>query len=197
MKNITIILDAAHGEEVPGKRSPDDKFREYKWSRDIIKELIPKLKSLGYDVFESNSTTKEIGLSQRAANANKISAPKKVFISLHVNAAGMGTEWMSARGYSVYTTKGKTNSDTVAEVIMKQFALNFPELKARVDKSDGDLDHEENFTVLVKTNCPAVLIEWNFQDNREDVAILTNESYNNRFVDSLITSITKLDSILK
>jgi len=30
MKNIKIVLDAAHGEEVPGKRSPDGKFREYK-----------------------------------------------------------------------------------------------------------------------------------------------------------------------
>jgi hypothetical protein len=29
MKNI-IILDAAHGIEVAGKRSPDGKFREYK-----------------------------------------------------------------------------------------------------------------------------------------------------------------------
>ncbi|MGV8961787.1 MAG: hypothetical protein ACOH2V_00130 [Candidatus Saccharimonadaceae bacterium] len=66
---------------------------------------------------------------------------------------------MGARGYSVYTTKGKTNSDTVAEILMKQFAINFPELRARPDKSDGDLDQEENFTVLMKTNCPAVLIE--------------------------------------
>ena len=66
---------------------------------------------------------------------------------------------MNARGYSVYTTKGKTNSDIMAEIIMKQFAIDFPGLKARSDKSDGDLDQEENFTVIQKTNSPAVLIE--------------------------------------
>ena len=30
-KNITIILDPAHGEDVPGKRSPDGVHREYRW----------------------------------------------------------------------------------------------------------------------------------------------------------------------
>jgi N-acetylmuramoyl-L-alanine amidase len=66
---------------------------------------------------------------------------------------------MTARGYSVFTTKGETNSDTVAEIIMKQFAVDFPELKVRADKSDGDLDKEEDFTVILKADCPAVLIE--------------------------------------
>lgn len=159
MKNIAIVLDAAHGEEVAGKRSPDGKFREYKWSRDIIEDLTPKLVALGYKVYQSNPTTKEIGLSQRANAANKIAEPKKIFISLHSNAAGNGVTWMNARGYSVYTTKGKTNSDTVAEILMKQFKVNFPELKARTDMSDGDLDTEEDFTVIYKTNCPSVLIE--------------------------------------
>jgi N-acetylmuramoyl-L-alanine amidase len=92
MKNTTIILDAAHGEEVPGKRSPDGKFREYLWSRERIKELIFDLKALGYEVLESNPTTKEIGLSQRAAAVNAINRPKKIFLSLHVDAAGNGVD---------------------------------------------------------------------------------------------------------
>lgn len=103
---------------------------------------------------------------------------------------------MNARGYSVYTTKGKTNSDTVAEIIMKQFALDFPELRARPDKSDGDLDQEENFTVIVKVNSPAVLIEWNFQDNKEDVAILLSDEYNRKLVASLVDAINKIEEVL-
>lgn len=195
MKELKIVLDAAHGEEVAGKRSPDGRFREYKWSREIIAKLKPALTALGYEVFESNKTTKEIGLSVRAANANKVPGPK-IFISIHANAAGNGTTWMNARGYSVYTTKGQNNSDKVAEIMMKQFALDFPELKARPDKSDGDLDQEENFTVIFKVNCPAVLIEWNFQDNKEDVEILLNDEYNKKLVASLVESIIKIDEVL-
>jgi len=127
MKKLKIILDAAHGEEVPGKRSPDGVFREYKWSRDIVLLLTPKLIAQGYEVFQSNPTTKEIGLTQRAVTTNKIAGPK-IFISIHANAAGNGVTWMGARGYSVYTTKGNTKSDILAEILMKEFKLKFPEL---------------------------------------------------------------------
>lgn len=195
MKKYTIILDAAHGEETPGKRSPDGTFREYKWSRDRIKDLKQLLEESGFEVFESNSTNREIGLSKRAANANKIKRTNKLFISIHSNASGNGT-WELGRGYSVYTTKGKTKSDLIAEHIMNQFKIDFPELRPRVDKSDGDLDIEENFTVIAKTECPAVLVEWLFQDNKEDLKLLMNSDYNTKFVSSLLTTIKKLDETL-
>jgi N-acetylmuramoyl-L-alanine amidase len=103
---------------------------------------------------------------------------------------------MNARGFSVYTTKGKTRSDLVAETIMSQLIIDFPELKSRPDKSDGDLDQEEDFTVIKKTNCPSVLIEWNFQDNKEDVDILLSSEYNSKFIKSLIKSINTLNDVL-
>lgn len=196
MKKLTIILDAAHGEETPGKRSPDGKFREYKWSRERISELITILKDKGFEVFQSNPSDREIGLSKRADNANKIQRNNKVFLSLHVNAAGNGVDWASATGYSVYTTKGKTNSDNVAEVILQNFKSDFPELKGRFDKSDGDLDQEENFTVIQKTNCPSVLVEWLFQDNKKDVELLNDSNYNSKFVESLVKSIEELNDSL-
>lgn len=196
IKNLTIVLDAAHGEEVPGKRSPDGKFREYKWSREVIKDLSVKLKSLGYTVVESNPTTKEIGLSKRVANTKAVKG-RKIFISIHSDAAGMGKDWMTARGYSIYTTVGQNNSDVIAEIMLKQLAKDIPELKMRADKSDGDLDKESNFTVIAGADCPAVLIEWCFQDNKEDVAILTNPEYNKKLINSLVTSINQINETLK
>lgn len=192
---MTIILDAAHGEETPGKRSPDGRFREYKWSRERIAELSKMLKDAGYEVFESNPSDREIGLSKRADNANKIVRSKKVLISLHSDAAGNG-DWMTARGYSVYTTKGNTKSDKVAEIILTDLQSNFPELKGRFDNTDGDKDKEENFTVIYKANCPAVLIEWCFQDNKQDVELLLDPEVNKKYVDSLFNSIIKLETIL-
>ena len=190
---MTIILDAAHGEETPGKRSPDGRFREYKWSREIISKLKKELESQGYEVFESNPTDKEIGLSKRVANTNKIARAKKIFISLHSDAAGNGSTWMSARGYSVYTTPGQNNSDKVAEVILNNLQKDFPELKGRFDMSDGDKDKEANFQVIKGANCPAVLIEWCFQDNKEDVEILLSEEYNERLVRALVKSMNDLN----
>ena len=195
MAKYTIILDPAHGAETPGKRSPDEKLREYKWSRERVQELKQALELAGFEVFLTNNTDREIGLSRRAANANKISRKNKILLSLHSNAASNGG-WSNARGYSVYTTKGRTNSDKVAEQILKDFKNNFPELQGRFDKSDGDLDIEENFTVIYKTAFPSVLIEWLFQDNKEDVKLLQNPEYNKRFVDSLVESLKQLDKTL-
>ena len=193
MKKLTIILDVAHGEETPGKRSPDEKFREYKWSRETIAKLKKQLESLGYEVFESNPTDKEIGLSKRVQNTNKIARSNKIFISLHSDAAGDGSTWMSARGYSVYTTPGQNNSDKVAEVILNNMQKDFPELKGRFDNSDGDKDKEANFQVIKGVNCQAVLIEWCFQDNKEDVEILLSEEYNKKLVSCLVKSINELN----
>jgi hypothetical protein len=40
---MIIILGTAHLASTPGKRSPDGKFREYKFSREIVQELKNKL----------------------------------------------------------------------------------------------------------------------------------------------------------
>jgi hypothetical protein len=47
----TIILGTAHLKSTPGKCSPDKKFYEYKYSRDICKAIKPILQDLGYTVF--------------------------------------------------------------------------------------------------------------------------------------------------
>ena len=193
MRDFIVVLDPAHGEETPGKRSPDGRFREYLWSRMIIEKLAEKLDDAGFCVRETNTSKKEIGLSNRAGVCNMING-KKILISIHSNAAGNGVEWMSATGFSVYTTKGKTKSDNVAEVLMNGFIKDFPELKARMDMSDGDKDTEENFTVIKKANCPAVLIEWMFQDNKNDVEILLSEEYTKRLVDSIYNSIIEIEN---
>lgn len=195
MKKLVIILDPAHGEEVAGKRSPDGLFREYKWSREVLKELKYKLKQKGYEVFETNASDREIGLTKRADNANKIQRKNKLVISLHSNAASNG-QWSNARGYSIYTTKGQTKSDEYAQIFLEELKRAFPEIKGRFDLSDGDLDMEENFTILQKTTCPAILIEWLFQDNKEDVKLLMDQATNSKLVDTLIIAIDKIDNNL-
>lgn len=121
-------------------------------------------------------------MSTRAARVNKrVAANKKsgistFIISVHVNAAGNGS-WMNARGWSAWTTKGKTNSDKLADCLYDaaEEILKKYDIKIRTDKSDGDRDYEANFTVIHKSNCPAVLTENLFMDNKEDVEFLLSD----------------------
>ena len=98
-------------------------------------------------------------------------------ISVHVNAAGNGSEWMSARGWSAWTTRGQNNSDKFASAIYECAKSEFVlwDQRVREDFSDGDPDYESNFYVIKNANCPAVLIENFFMDNKDDVEWLVSE----------------------
>jgi N-acetylmuramoyl-L-alanine amidase len=176
-KNKVIILDNGHGQETPGKRSPDGLFREYQWTRMFVKRLKKKLEICGYTVFDIVPEDDDIGLTARANRANKIcdhyGAGNCVFISVHCNAAGADGKWHNATGWSAWTTEGKTNSDRLAELMCEECEIEG--VKLRKDTSDGDKDWEKNFTVIYKTKCPAVLTENMFQDSKSDVEFLNSE----------------------
>ena len=59
--------------------------------------------------------TEDIPLKERVRRANAIctaqGSANVLLISLHINAAGDGTRWHTATGWSCYTTKGHTLSD--------------------------------------------------------------------------------------
>lgn len=142
---------------------------------------------------------KEPGLSVRAnranvlvANANK-KGMKSIFLSIHNNAAGNGAQWMNAYGWSAWTTKGKTISDKLADCLYEAaHELCDPKkIKIREDRSDGDPDYEENFTVLVKTNCAAVLTENFFMDTKAEAEWLLSEEGMNMVTDIHVNGILK------
>jgi N-acetylmuramoyl-L-alanine amidase len=181
-----IVLDPAHGIETPGKRSPDGRFREYLFSREILSILSKKFDSVGIHYKLDNETIHEIGLSKRRAVTNKYVSKYKgrsLFISIHCNAIGDGRDWMNARGFSVWTTRGNTKSDIFAQILSDSWDETFPDVR--------NLGlYEANFAVL-RCHGPAVLLETLFQDNKQDVDILLDDFYRNKYCDMIICSIKK------
>ncbi len=191
-KKLVIILDPAHGEDVAGKRSPCGTHLEYEWSRKILGQLYIKLIDHNYRVEYTTISELEPGLSYRRNIASKIEVnndQSKLMISLHNNAAGIGTEWMKARGIEIFTTIGETKSDKYAKIVYDQLKSDFPDLTFRGLK-------ESNFAVLKGSNYYAMLIEWLFQDNKEDVELLKNETVNNELIESLFKAIEKINETL-
>lgn len=194
-KNLIIILDPAHGADVKGKCSPDGKHREYLWSRNRIKNLVPVLINLGYEVYTTTDSENEPGLSKRKNFATQIrKGERKLLLSLHNNAAGNGTDWMSASGVEVYTTPGVTDADVCADFILRQFEEDFPDLKMRFNKDVYlERDKESKFTVLMGNGYMGVLVEWLFQDNRSDVGLLSDSEMNRKFENSLVEAIERIN----
>lgn len=180
MKKHLILLDNGHGNNTVGKRSPDGTLLEYQYTRDMAKSVFNTLKALGYNVELLVPEIYDVPLSERVRRINQhcndYGASNVVVVSIHINAAGNGTQWLSARGWSVYTSKGKTKSDELATIMYEEAEKSHIDFKIRKDMSDGDADWEENFTILTKTKCPAVLSENFFMDNEDDVDFLLSQT---------------------
>lgn len=180
---MVIILGTAHQKSILGKCSPDRKFKEYKYSREICKAVRDILKDMGYIVFidveEDDLKVKQSQeLSIRCKVVNELCRLHKdcIYVSIHVNAAGADGKWHDATGWEIYTTKGTTKADKLATCIYERAKSNFKNTrKLRTDFSDGDPDKEAEFYVLKHTECPAVLTENFFQDNQKDVEFLTSD----------------------
>ena len=178
----TIILDNGHGNNTPGKRSPKwedgTQLFEYEFNRDIVKRIATMLAKDKINVIILVPESNDVSLQERCNRVNRIyknSGNNAVLISVHGNAGG-GTGW------ECYTTVGKTKSDSIATILCEEAAAEFAKdgWKIRSDMSDGDPDKESQFYILKHTNCPAVLTENFFFDNRKDCRFMMSEEGRNR-----------------
>ena len=183
MQKIKIILGTAHLSSTPGKRSPDGKFREYAYSRKVCKAVQEELLSRGVDCVidylddDMPGLTSSQELVKRVQIVNTIAKKTDcLYVSIHVNASA-AKGWDKATGFSIYTSPGETKSDELATDIFDEATKLLKPIgkSLRKDISDGDPDFEENFYVLRKTICPAVLTENFFQNSKEDVEFLESE----------------------
>lgn len=192
---MKILVDAGHGIDTPGKRSPDGAFLEYLWNRQVADLVIAKLRARGLDADPVVTETNDVSLRTRAMRVNRVcdrmGASNVILVSVHANAAGDGRSWTKATGWECHTSPGKTRSDELAECFYKSFAAAFPEKRMRRDYSDGDSDKESNFYVLTKTKCPAVLLENFFYDNRDECAWLLLTGTKTRIADAIVGGIIK------
>ena len=192
---MKILIDPGHGIDTPGKRSPDGLLLEYLWNRQVADLILEGLLSAGIDASLVVTETNDVSLRNRVNRVNticnRLGASNVLLVSIHANAAGNGSAWMNAKGWSCYTSKGKTKSDQVAECLYDAFEAEFQDRKIRKDMSDGDRDWEENFYVLQKSKCPAVLLENFFYDNREECAWMLQEETKKRIASAAVKGIIK------
>lgn len=173
---MKFLIDPGHGLDTPGKRSPDGRFLEAQFNREISRNIVFELKDRGYDAELLVNEDTDIPLKERVSRANVHTSlhgkDKVIIISIHANAFGNGKEWTSPKGWSIYTSRGKTESDRLATCIAEAAKKYLPKLHLRGDFSDQDIDYEESFYILRKTISPAVLTENGFFTNKEDLAYI-------------------------
>ncbi|PPA70207.1 N-acetylmuramoyl-L-alanine amidase [Jeotgalibacillus proteolyticus] len=161
-----IAIDAGHGYETPGKRSPDG-MREYAFNRAVAAECIKQLEKASLKTLKTHHDTIDVSLKNRTDKANQAGAD--FFISIHANAFGNGG-WNEVSGIETYIHSTKGNN---ALTLAKQIQTSLIQGTGRKDRGVK----KENFHVLRESSMPAVLIECGFMTNREEKALLASTDY--------------------
>ena len=173
MNDMKVLIDNGHGENTPGKCSPDGRLREWAYSREIADMVVFGLRKHGVDAERIVKEDVDVPLSERCKRANNIyrdSQKNAILVSIHCNAAGNGTSSMNARGWGVYVSDNASFNSKRLASSLAQAAIS---KGVTVRKQTLDVDYwVQNLAICRDTNCPAVLTENFFQDNKEDVEFL-------------------------
>ena len=196
MSKYLLILDSGHAKNTAGKKAFDNSFYEWDFNNKMQYLLKTRAEDHGITVKLTNpnpNTVSDISLTTRATTANNfyknLNTPKTIMISLHANA--YGTDFNSARGVEVYhASNASTNSKNLAKYICDNV---YSDVKA-IDTGFKNRGVKcQDFTVIYKTITPAVLIEYGFYSNKDDLKILKNNQ--NELVEATLKGICKYFNI--
>lgn len=187
---MIILIDNGHGINTPGKCSPDRRFKEYGWAREIAKMLYNRLK----DSYTTKLITPEdvdISLATRVKRVNDVclehGAKNVLLISIHTDAAGADGKWHNARGFSARVgTNASSRSKKLASCLWSR-AIEMGLKGNRCVPNEKYI--AQNLYILKYTHCPAVLTENLFQDNKEDVDFLLSAEGKKKIVDMHVKGI--------
>lgn len=157
---VKIAIDAGHGINTPGKRTPADE-REWSFNTKVANAAIKYLNEY-QDVtvirLDDSTGKTDVPLRDRTNKANREKAD--ALVSCHHNA-NTG-KWGNWTGTETYThTKAFSESEVIAKIVHKHIVKAYGLSNRGLKKA--------NFHMLRETNMPSILIEGGFMDSRIDI----------------------------
>lgn len=186
---MLILIDNGHGKDTPGKQSPDRRLKEYAYTREIARLVVNELKGKGYNAELLVTEETDVPLAERCRRANSHNANDTILVSIHCNAAGAGTQWLNARGWSVFVSNNASKNSKKLATCLADAAKNNG-LSVRYQQPNIGY-WVQNLAICRDTKCPAVLTENLFMDNREDVEYLLSDEGKRTIAKIHTDSITK------
>lgn len=188
--NKIVCIDAGHGVDTKGKRSPDESLREYKYCRDIAKQLSVRLERVGIGTYIVVPEEYDLSINNRVKRVNsriKQNRDGGICVSIHNNAAGSDGNWRTASGWECLIAPNASQSSKTLARCLYEAAEN---AGVKVRKNTETVPYKTmNLGICRDTNCPAVLVENFFMDNKEECAWLLSEKGKNTVVDILFNGI--------
>lgn len=196
-----IIIDPGHGGKDKGASGSFSKEKDIVLK--ISKKLVSLLKKKGYNAILTRKIDNYLSLKQRTKLANKANAD--LFLSLHVNAAGL-----SAKGVETFCLSPNGTKSTAGgkKKKTKQTGNNYDLYNARLafeiqqkmltytDAEDRGIRHAY-FQVLRDISCPAVLLEMGFVSCISEEKNLNNTKYQKKIIYAILHAIINFHKAIK
>ena len=200
LKNLTksrtlVLLDAGHGIETPGKRSPvwkdGTQLFEWEFNRYIVDKISQYLTASNISNIKLVQTDRDIPLQDRSTLTNLLFEEYKkdyfvYLVSIHGNAADSPL----ANGVEVFTTKGITVCDTVADIHMEELTTLGWKMRPESNKK---LNKDLDFWILRKTDCPSILTESGFYTNEVECKKMLDPYWRNQIALAHIRAMVKIE----
>lgn len=170
----TVVIDAGHGGRDPGAISYLGDH-EKRIVLSIAKKIASRLESRGVTVVMTRDGDYFVELDERCAIANRVNPD--LFVSVHADSNGNRMH----QGFTVYIAP--TASDT-----SRRAGRLFESHLSRAGINSKGI-RTNDYRVLVKTTCPAVLVECGFLSNPSEAALLLDGTHQNRLADAVTEAI--------
>jgi N-acetylmuramoyl-L-alanine amidase len=158
-----IVIDPGHGGKDPGAISYYTGIREKDVVLDAATQVAEELRRHDRNVVMTRSADEFVELNDRANLANRSRA--SMFISIHADSCPRS----SMRGFTIYVAKSASKeAAALGEAIARR-------MSAVADRTHGV--RRADYRVLVRTICPAVLVELGYLSNRHEGGKLSRGDY--------------------
>jgi N-acetylmuramoyl-L-alanine amidase len=167
---MKIAIDAGHGPDTPGKRTPDESMREYHFNAVVADKICDELSKYdGVAWFRTDHSHRDVPLRERTDRANQEKAD--VLISIHANAHGTGG-WNAAEGIETFLYPNRSSTEasfSLAQNVQQQLI----QLTGRKNRG---VKHA-NFHMLRESRMTAILVECGFMTHRQEAELLKSDAY--------------------
>ena len=214
-----IVIDPGHGGRDFGAPGYLKGVHEKKVVLQIARRLAKKIrKELGYEVFMTRNSDRNLTLEERTAIANTKNAD--LFISIHTNAArnrkaiGIETFFLNlatdddailvAARENATSKKNISDLQSILSDLMQNAKINessrlaahvqksmYNHLRKKYSRIKSKGVKQAPFYVLLGAHMPAILIETAFISNSRECKRLINSKYQDRLADAIIAGIRK------
>lgn len=186
-EEITIVVDAGHGGNDPGKVA-DDGTLEKDLNLSVSQKLAEKLTAIGFNVVVTRDT--DTGLADAGASNEKRSDMQNrldifnsdgisCLISIHHNSFTDS----SVRGAQVFYHSNSESGKKLADIVQSKIASDVDTDNTRQSKSN------DSYYILKNSSCTGIIVECGFMSNPDELNTLRDEAYQNKIASAICAGV--------